>query len=189
MEEDALERALDLLGRLLEDRGFICEIVVIGGGALLMLGIIHRPTKDLDVLAVIRDGEYLTAQPLPPELETAARDVAGALGLAADWLNAGPTAQLITGLPEGFHTRVETRTYRTLVVHVASRLDLLYLKLFAAVDKGGTGKHVDDLRRLAPTRQELLDAAEWVRGQDISEAFPGMVANTLKIFGIEDDAS
>jgi hypothetical protein len=189
MEEDALERALDLLGRLLEDRGFGCEIVVIGGGALLLLGIIYRPTKDLDVLAVLRDGEYTTAQPLPKELETAARDVAAAVGLAPNWLNGGPTAQLQTGLPEGFHTRVETRVYRTLVVHIAGRLDLIYLKLFAVVDHGGIGKHTDDLRRLAPTRQELLDAAAWVRGQDISPAFPEMVADTLRIFGIEGDTS
>lgn len=187
MEEDAIEQALDLLGRLLEERGTGYEIVVVGGSALLLLGIIHRPTKDLDVLAVISDGVYVTAKPLPGELEKAARDVAVELGLASDWLNSGPTAQLQTGLPEGFRERVETRTYRTLVVNIASRLDHIYLKLYATVDHAGTGKHADDLRRLAPTRQELLDAAAWVRGQDISPAFPHLVADTLRIFGIEDD--
>lgn len=189
MEENAIEEALEELGRLLEDRGFGDEIVVIGGSALLLLGIIQRPTKDLDVLALVRDGVYVTAQPLPIELEEAARDVAQYQGLAEDWLNGGPTAQLHTGLPEGFHERVETRAYRTLVVHVASRLDHIYLKLYAAVDQAGQGKHADDLRRLAPTRRELLDAARWVRGQDIGPGFPRLVADTLRIFGIEDDES
>jgi hypothetical protein len=90
-------------------------------------------------------------------------------------------------LPAGFRERVETRIYRTLVVHIASRLDHIYLKLYAAVDHHGEGKHTDDLRRLAPTRQELLDAAAWVRGQDIGPTFPQMVADTLRIFGVEDD--
>ena len=187
MEEDTLEQALELLGRLLEERGFGYEIVVVGGSALLLLGIINRPTKDLDVLALVHDGHYSSAQPLPSGLEEAALDVGRELGLAADWLNGGPTAQIKTGLPEGFHTRVETRTYRTLVVDVASRLDHIYLKLFAAVDHHGKGKHADDLRRLAPSRRELLAAAAWVRDQDISPVWPDMVADTLRIFGVEDD--
>jgi hypothetical protein len=188
MEEDAIEQALELLGSLLEERGFGCEIVVIGGSALLLLDIIHRPTKDLDVLAVVRDGAYTSAQPLPIELEEAAGDVARELGLASDWLNGGPTSQLEHGgLPAGFHARVETRIYRALVVHVASRIDHIYLKLYAAVDANGRGKHADDLRRLAPTRQELLQAAEWVRAQDIGPEFPRMVADTLRIFGVEHD--
>jgi len=187
MEEDAIEEALEELGRLLENRGFDCEIVVIGGSALLLLGIIHRPTKDLDVLALVRDGIYVTAQPLPVELEEAVRDVAQYLGLAEDWLNGGPTAQLQSGLPEGFQERVETRNYRTLVVHVASRLDHIYLKLYAAVDQAGQGKHADDLHRLMPTQRELLDAARWVRGQDIGSAFPRLVADTLRKFGVEED--
>jgi len=185
MEADAVEQALELLGAVLEQRGSGYDIVVVGGSALLLLGIIHRPTKDLDVLALIQDGHYVTAQPLPVGLEQAARDVALELGLAPDWLNGGPTAQLHSGLPEGFHTRVETRSYRTLTVHIASRLDQIYLKLSAAVDLG-RGKHTDDLRRLAPTQQELRDAATWVRGQDIGPVFPRLVAATLKAFGVED---
>jgi len=188
MDADLLEQALELLGGLVEERSLGYEIVVVGGSALLLLGIIHRPTKDLDVLALVRDGEYSSAQPLPGALEEAARDVAQALGLAADWLNGGPTAQLQDGgLPAGFRDRVETLTYRTLVVHIASRLDHIYLKLYAAVDHHGRGKHADDLRRLSPTRQELLDAAAWVRSQDISPAWPDMVADTLRIFDVEND--
>ena len=42
-----LEEALSTLGQLLQDRGEAYDVVVIGGGALLLLGLIVRPTKDL----------------------------------------------------------------------------------------------------------------------------------------------
>jgi hypothetical protein len=189
MEQDALEDALELLGSVLADRGVSYEVVVIGGSALLLLGVIQRPTKDLDVLALVEEGVYLPADPLPGPLRQAVRDVGLALGLTVDWLNGGPTAQLRSGLPPGFASRVETRVYGALAVHIASRLDHIFLKLFAAVDHHGRGKHADDLRRLAPTKQELLEAAAWVRGQDIGPAFPQMVADILELFGIADDQS
>jgi hypothetical protein len=190
MEYDAVEYALDLLGRLLAERGCSYEIVVVGGSALLLLGIVERPTHDLDVLAVVDDGEYVSAQPLPSELGDAARDVAARLGLESDWLNGVVSAQLKTGLPPGFRNRVETRSYGALVVHVAGRLDQIYLKLYAAVDHSGRGKHVDDLRRLVPSRQELLDAADWVRGQDnIFLELPSLLTDTLRILGMSDAES
>jgi len=187
MEEDAVDRALETLGGLLEERGLGYEIVVVGGSALLLLGLIHRPTRDLDVLALVSQGQYVIAQPLPIDLERAARDVAAELGLDPDWLNSGPTAQIHSGLPTGFRDRVETRIYRTLVVHVASRLDHIHLKLDAVVNRWPSqGKHVDDLRRLAPTRRELLEAARWVRDQDAGPEFPRMVAAVLRAFGVDD---
>ena len=39
-----------MLGELLADRGHAVELVAIGGGSLLLLGLIERPTKDLDSL-------------------------------------------------------------------------------------------------------------------------------------------
>jgi hypothetical protein len=49
---------------------------VVGGSALLALGLISRATRDVDVLAIV-DGEELTsAQPLPAALVGAAQTVA-----------------------------------------------------------------------------------------------------------------
>lgn len=187
LDEDSVERALEMLGSLLEQRGLEYEIVVVGGSALLLMGIIRRPTKDLDVLAVVRHGEYITAQPLPEELEQAVRDVAGGLGLAPDWLNGGPTALIQSGLPEGFRNRVDTRSYRTLVVHIGSRVDHIFLKLYAAASYWPhEEKHANDLRRLAPSREELLVAARWARSQDVSLPFAGQLANMLTALGVED---
>lgn len=97
-----IEQALSTLGELLESRGVACEIVVVGGGALQLLGLITRPTKDLDVVALVRDGRLEGADPFPPDLARARDDVANALGLPRDWLNPGPSDLLTHGLPEGF---------------------------------------------------------------------------------------
>ena len=44
-----LERALETLGAVLEQRGLRFELVAIGGSSLLLLGLISRPTGDLDL--------------------------------------------------------------------------------------------------------------------------------------------
>jgi hypothetical protein len=42
-----------LIGAYLEDRGESLEVVGIGGSALLLLGMIERPTQDLDLVAEV----------------------------------------------------------------------------------------------------------------------------------------
>ncbi|MEE8409737.1 MAG: hypothetical protein V3T05_09040 [Myxococcota bacterium] len=146
-----LEQALQTLGELLDDRGHPAEVVAIGGGSLLLTGFIERPTKDLDLVAIVEDGEYTTAKPLPDHLAAAAKDVAAALGLADYWFNGGPTELLDLGLPKGFASRVETRTYGALTIHIAGRFDQICFKLYAAVDQGPDSKHFADLERLQPS--------------------------------------
>jgi hypothetical protein len=172
---DSLRQALAALGALLADRGLAFEIVAVGGGGLLLLGVISRPTKDLDALAVVEDGEYRLARPLPPGLREAAEDTARALGLADDWLNPGPTDQLRHGLPDGFRERTTRHVFGGLVVHLASRFDQICLKLYAAADSGPDSKHVRDLIDLAPRNDEMRDAAGWVKQQDASPVFADFV--------------
>ena len=96
------EEALSTLGELLASRGATIDIVAVGGGALSLLGLISRATKDIDIVALMREGRLVSATTLPPELEQARNDVASVLGLPVDWLNAGPTQLLDFGLPDGF---------------------------------------------------------------------------------------
>src|SRR5689334_8369636 len=84
-----LEEALSTLGEVLESRKQRFEVVAIGGGALLLLGVLERPTKDLDIVALVIRGELRTSEPFPPELARACADVARVLGLAPDWMNSG----------------------------------------------------------------------------------------------------
>ena len=172
---DSLRNALKLTGALLADRGHEVEIVVVGGGALLLKNLIQRPTKDLDAVAIVERGKYLLARPMPEALREAIADAASVLGLDPTWLNPGPTDQLKQGLPEGFHNRTTALVFGGLRVQIAGRFDLICLKLYAAADHAPGSKHVADLIELDPTLEELCEAAVWVKGQDIGVEFPRFV--------------
>jgi hypothetical protein len=178
-----------LLGALSDQLGALgsrVEIVVIGGSALTALGLVKRATRDVDLLAIAENGELRLAEPLPPALLTARAAVAADFGLAWDWLNAGPTDLLRWGLPEGFMARVVTRPYGTaLVAHFAGRLDQIHFKLFALVDQGG-GRHEADLRALSPTPGELAAAARWSVTQDPSPGYRMVLADALRVLGVDD---
>jgi hypothetical protein len=51
MDGQLLDEALKTLGEVLEARGLTYEIVAIGGSALMLLGLVSRPTRDHDALA------------------------------------------------------------------------------------------------------------------------------------------
>ena len=53
LNQSLLEESLAVLGESLAERGVTFEIVAVGGGSLLLLGLISRPTADLDVVAFI----------------------------------------------------------------------------------------------------------------------------------------
>lgn len=169
---------------VLESRRALFEVVAIGGGSLLLLGVIQRPTKDLDILALLEPSGMVTAQPIPEVLRQAAADVAATLGLAPDWLNGGPTQLLEFGLPDGFSSRMSRRDFGGLIVHLAGRRDQICFKFYAAVDQGPRSKHVQDLRKLAPSHEELLDAARWARTHDPSEGFRVICIEALTAFGV-----
>jgi hypothetical protein len=181
-----LERALEVLGELLADRSLSFEVHAIGGGSLLLLGLIDRPTEDLDLVAIVRAGALSGAKPMPAELEQASGEVASLLGLAADWLNPGPTDLLQFGLPAGYESRTVMRRFGGLTVHLAGRFDQICFKLYAAVDQGPRSKHTADLRQLQPTRDELLAAARWARTHDPSDAFLDQLEQALDALGVRD---
>ncbi len=174
-ELESLRLALTSLGVLLRDRGFTFEIVVVGGGGLLLLGVIKRPTKDVDALALVERGEYVTAKPLPAPLTRAIEDTAAVLGLDPTWLNPGPTDQLHFGLPDGFHDRTTRHEFDGLTIHLASRFDQVCLKVYAAADDAPRGKHARDLLDLDPSDADLEAAAHWVKKQDAGAEFPNIV--------------
>ncbi len=182
-----LDEALTTLGEVLASRGLAYEIVAIGGSGLMLLGLMARPTRDLDALALVQDGVYVSADPFPPALKDAVVSTGRALGLPDDWLNPGPTELLRFGLPDGFESRVSRREYGGLTLQVAGRLDQICFKLYAAVDQGVGSKHAADLRRLEPTESELLGAARWTRTQDPSDGYREVLIATLVAFGVEAD--
>src|SRR5438552_16643080 len=118
LNQSLLEESLVVLGESIADRGVAFEIVAVGGGSLLLLGLISRPTADLDVVAFIEAGRYVKPDILPADLADAARATARVMGIREDWINAGPAALLDFGLPAGFADRTVARRYGALVVHL-----------------------------------------------------------------------
>jgi len=189
LDVTSLEDALAALGAVLTSRGLSYELVAIGGSSLMLLGLIRRPTRDLDIVALVEGGHYVKPQPLPQELLEAARDVGEALGIGDGWINAGPADLLDFGLPVGFGQRVETRHYGGLTLHLASRRDQVFLKLYAATDQGPSSKHFQDLQALDPTQDELITAARWAMTHDPSEGFRMMVLSAVRTLGVSDAES
>jgi hypothetical protein len=183
---DSADLLLGALGEQLAARGERFELVVIGGSALLALGLVERTTKDIDIVALRSDEDLEYAKPLPEGLQEACSLVARDFSLPPGWLNPGPTDLLKFGLPDGFIDRLERRDHGdALVVYLASRYDQIHFKLYAAVDQG-PGKHESDLRALAPTEEELLAAARWSRTQDPSEGYAQVLRGALATFGVEN---
>jgi hypothetical protein len=173
------------LAAFLEDANAPAErLVIIGGSALLALGLVFRTTKDVDILANYDpESGLVDARPMSRTLQAAALKVATELRLDPHWLNLGPASQMDTGLPEGFEQRLVKREYGpSLTIYLPDRLDLIHLKLFAIIDQG-PGRHVNDFLALSPTEDEVLQAARWVLGQDASEVFPSLVKNALSELG------
>jgi hypothetical protein len=166
-----LETVLTALGQLLQDRNLNYQIVAIGGGGLLLIGLMIRTTKDLDLVALMDKGEFISANPLPIQLMQAIEEVAIAFNMNKDWINIGPSDLLTLGLPHGFKNRLSTIRYGGLTIHLAGRFDQICFKLYATVDQGPTSKHYADLKHLKPNKIELEDAKKWCITHDTSEGF------------------
>lgn len=192
LDNQSLMKAFELLDFRLRSNGApAMEIVVCGGSALIATGLVPRTTKDVDVIALMRDGTLVTPAPLPLPLVQAAREVAEDLGLDPDWLNNGPSpgegGLFQMGLPRGFSERLRSqRIGAWLRVHFADRYDQIHFKLFASADRGGY--HIDDLRSLAPTAEELLAAARWTMTHDVSEGYAMVLTHLLRSLGHDDVA-
>lgn len=182
-----LETALRALGGLLDARGLHYEVVLIGGGNLILRGLVTRPaTKDLDLLGQWTVDGIKPMRPMAEPLRIAVLDVARTYGLANDWVNLGPESLLDLGLPGGFVGRLERHDYGGLVTWLAGRFDMVCFKLYAAVDQGPRSRHLQDLTELRPDRDELLAAARWTVTHDPSPGYRSLLVQTLRRLGQED---
>lgn len=185
-----IRRALQLVGELLAADGLRHDIVILGGAALNLLGLVERATIDVDILAFAAPAGVGAAgapplqpptEPLPASLVAAARTVARDLGLDPHWLNTGPALQWRAGLPVGLATRVHWYRFSGLHVGLVDRYDLIFFKLFAAADAAGPSSvHYQDLLALRPNAAELQAAGEWVATQDASPAFATVLDTVLR---------
>lgn len=87
-------------------------------------------------------------------------------------------------LPPGLAGRVSVRDYGGVQIHLVGPADLIFFKLYAAVDQGERSKHFVELRALAPTPGQLVDAARWTRTHDPSPGFLGELQRILALLGV-----
>src|SRR5688572_8140587 len=134
---DAVLRRLDEeLTKLGEKR----TLVVCGGSALIVMNVIDRRTRDIDVIA----------PPIDDGLEKIAKALAKEFGLAENWLNDWP-APLARDLTKGWQSRtVAIFNGKALELRALGREDLLATKLYAFCDREDD---FDDVVKLKPTKE------------------------------------
>ena len=193
-DQKDVETILSALGEQLEEiASEPLELLVCGGSALNVLGLVQRATKDVDVLAYVNrntagEVSFISADPLNKNLITASKKVARDFNLTENWLNAGPASATDLGLPNGILKRVKTIQYgQKLTIHFMGRYDQIHFKLYAAVDQGA-GKHFDDLLALNPTPDELEQAARWSMTHDVSKGYRQVLKGLLTHMGFKDVA-
>lgn len=139
-----LNMALSLLNEqlIVQDSPEV-EIVVCDGSALIATGLVPRTTQDIDIIALITAKIRRTSEPLPEYLVTAANKVGKIMNLPEGWFNSGPASLFDMGLPPDFQQRLKSVVIgKKLTVHYIGRLDQIYFKTYASVDRGGY--HVSD---------------------------------------------
>jgi len=187
---EQLGTALNLLSELLQfQESEPIELVVCGGSALIALNLVPRTTRDVDILALRSNSLLISPAPLPSLLVQTALEVQKALNLPDDWINNGPSANegglFQMGLPDGLESRLTTKRYgEVLSVSFIGRIDQIYFKLWAAVDRGGY--HIDDLLKLHPTENELVEAALWTMEKDVSEGYKMVLGQLLIHLGFDN---
>ncbi len=171
LDARAMVPAFDLY---LERHGLKLEATVIGGAALQLLGLIERPTADVDVLC----------PNISDEVKVASVEFAQKNQLKVDWLNNGP-ASLMLELPSGW--RKETRPLyegQAIRFSTLSRLDLLRSKIYAYLDRA---KDLPDCIALAPSAKELEIIRPWLEERDANPQWPQHVRSGLKKLGQDLD--
>ncbi len=155
-------KALQSLDKALTRRRITRELIVCGGTALLLLDVIDRETRDIDVVCPDVDSD----------LKSAASEVAKELLLPEDWINDGPK-DLANDLISGWRDRIELLFKGdSLVLYVLGRIDLLATKVYAFCDREDD---YPDVIKLKPTLEELEKIYPWVIERDASPYWPDRV--------------
>ena len=161
-------------------------LLVCGGAALNLAGFLARPTRDVDVVGLVKGekGNSVVNQVLPDEVRGAAEMVAMELNLPDDWLNDAALEVHRMGLPEGILERASKRTFGPcLTVYLISRQDQVALKLYAAIDPQKGQRHHKDLVEMVPTKSEMEFAVGWLLNRTTSVQFNNAVQGLAESLG------
>lgn len=168
-----MKNVIEAFDHYLKERNLRFSATIVGGAALLVMGIVERATQDVDCLT----------PPIPEGIKKASRDFSkwysrkGIL-LKEDWLNNGPET-LMRDLPKGWDQRTILLYDGTnLKLHTLGRLDLLIAKLYAYCDRQ---QDLEDCVGLKPTLPELRECYHWLITLDLNPKWPEHVKKSLDL--------
>ncbi len=172
-----IRHCLERLGEKLEGENCpALSILICGGSALSLSGLVSRTTADVDSLGMVLDGKKLVE--LPEWLLALSRSLATEMGMEQNWLNDAPFSLQVIGLPEGILQRSASEKFGArLEVMVASRIDLV------ALDPQSGARHLSDLVDIAPSAEEFSFTASWLLGRRTSPSFRKALARLFAILG------
>jgi hypothetical protein len=179
MDYRKAEVMLRALGTVMEEQDIgPVDIVVCGAMALLMRGIIRRPTRDIDGLGLVEEmeGEMVLRRPvLSAELRAAIERVGNFYGEGKHWLSAAATIlHDDTELPRDIVAESDSMSFgRRLTVRFCSRRHMVFLKLWGAINRGEPD--IGDLVEMEVAEEEAREAASWCLEQDM-DALPRIKA-------------
>jgi hypothetical protein len=188
-----IQGALSGVGRrlALADAGEYA-LLICGGSALNLAGLVDRPTRDVDVLGLVKGAKEtsVVAEPLPEEVSRAAHLVATDLNLPSDWLNDSALAVHRLGLPTGILQRSQRLEFGPcLTVYVIGRQDQAALKLYAALDHQKGRRHLEDLAAIDPTAAEMRFAIQWLLDRKTSQGFRKAICKICEAFGFRQSTA
>lgn len=161
-------KALTILNRELAKVNEVRELIACGGGALSIMGVTSRETRDLDVIIPALDEVLLKCS----------HAVAREMGLDEEWLNNGPRG-FVKDLDKGFELRTDIIFKGSnLTIRALGRRDLIATKLQGLCDRD----EVDllDLLMMNPTIQEIESLRPWLLLRDANPNWEKRVESKLK---------
>lgn len=162
---------VEAFDRWLAEAGLSLEATVIGGAALVMLGITSRFTNDVDVLQPVLSEEVMRAA---QGFSSSMRE--RGIILPRRWLNNGPRA-LMESMPEGWEARQRVLFEgEALRLNTLSEEDLLRTKLLALCDRN---EDWADCLALTPSAAQLERACEWLLAQEEEPGWSARVEEVL----------
>ena len=167
------KKLLPEFDNFLHKKGVKFEAVVIGSGALTIMGFLQRQTVDIDVLdPKIPEKIMQLAEEFRIQKEKEG------IYLIKNWINNGPD-KLLLNLPKNWSSRTQSFFNGKAITFVTlGRPDLLKDKLWGFCDLREQDKLV--ILALKPSHSELLETSKWVKDQEAHPSWPDHVDSKVK---------
>ena len=147
------------------------DLLLVGGAAGMLTGVLPpaRTTSDCDVMAYVPEDAM-------GAVERAAEQVAGELGLAANWLNSDVQLRRDALADDWPSRRIWVATWGQLRVFAVSRVDLIAMKVLA-----GRAQDLEDIRWMKPRPDDVEFVQRYLDGLPGEGTSPEQIAEAKDV--------